>query len=123
MTQSWPERAILSRLIYYFQLSKRNGKPRARVRWNGHLWVAKCDDEMARETTLSKAWVKKLRERLKKRGLIYVEHHRFGYAQYDGTIMLRVCHYRINWDALEQAYLDGGGDCALLLDQEDPVGY
>jgi hypothetical protein len=55
------------------------------------------------------------REKPSRRNQQAIEHHRFGYKQYEGTVMLRVCHYRIYWDALEQAYLDGGGDCAKAV--------
>src|SRR5205807_271157 len=43
VTGAWPERSLLALLVYYFQLSRRDEKVRARRRYRGHLWVAKAD--------------------------------------------------------------------------------
>jgi len=118
VTTDWPERSMLALLVYYFQLSRRDGRLRARRRFRGQLWIAKTDKQMAVETGLHPRVVKEYRERLIERGLLVVEHHRFPVASRNGTTMLRVCHYRINWNALEQKYLEGGGTYDYLRDDE-----
>jgi hypothetical protein len=118
ITRNWAERAILAQLVYYFQVSRRDNKIRARRRLGGQLWVAKDDREMAAETMLTRRLVKKCRRRLVRRKLLIVEHHRFPVKR-DGMIyMLKVCHYRINWDVMHDMYMAGGGDFADLEDAE-----
>lgn len=122
VTKSWPERIILALLVYYFQISKVDGKLRARVRRDGAFWVAKTDVEMAAETMLHKTVVKKYRARLIKAGLIKVAHHRFPQRRRVGTVMLRMCYYRIDWDRLEAAYLENGGSYVYLEDKVVQAG-
>ena len=102
ITKNWEERAVLAQLNYYFRISERDNKIRARVAWDGDLWVAKTHKEMAFETGLSRPQVKRAVDRLRRKRLIYQEYHLFW--------GLRTSHYRLNWDELQEAFVEAGGD-------------
>src|SRR5437867_12906498 len=69
---------------------------------------------MAAETNLTPGTVKNARERLGGRKILIVEHHRAAVPRNGWCDRFRVCHYRIDWDRLCEAYLDGGGDFPSL---------
>ncbi len=109
VTSNAAEQHLLAQLVYYFQISDRDGKVRARHRWQGHLWVYKTDTDMAAETNLTPGTVKNARERLVDRGILVVAGRRATVDRDGIPYRFRVCHYRIDWDRLRAAYLHGGG--------------
>ena len=83
---------IFSQLLYWHLPAKKGGKARLRVKKNGHLWVAKQQDEWWGECRVKKGTAKTKIAKLEELGLIYVDYRMFRAR--------RTTHVRINFDGL-----------------------
>ncbi|MBN8907409.1 MAG: bifunctional ornithine acetyltransferase/N-acetylglutamate synthase [Rhodospirillales bacterium] len=106
------DRLLIGQLVYWLRPKKHSGlvynpEPRARiVNPEGDYEVAKTDEEMGAEIGVSARTIEGRRKVLVRRGLIKVRYKKFANK--------RTCHYSIDWDALADAYWDGGGDTNAL---------
>ena len=83
---------IFSQIMYWHGLDKA-GKPRLKVKRDGHLWLAKGYSDWWAECRVPAGTARKAIARIKKRGLIVTSVHRFN--------GLATLHIRVNWDEFE----------------------
>lgn len=104
---------IVSQIRYWFGLG-RNGKPRAKLEFDGHLWVVKTHEEWQAELGFASVQqVARALKRLANNALLIMERHKSPF--HDNKT---VTFIRLNWDALKRAITGASGDD---ISQDNPT--
>lgn len=88
---------VLAQLNYWFRLDG-DEHLRAKVEFDGHVWVAKTHADLGAEVRRNERQVEKAIRGLKREGFVLVEHRRSRF--YHGQA---VSHFRLDWDAIAAA--------------------
>lgn len=85
---------MFSQIMFWHGRNKETGKPRMKIKKQGHLWLAKKYSDWEDECGINEHTARKCINRIKKRGLIFANLWKF-----DNVPMV---HIRINWDEFEK---------------------
>ena len=96
MTQDLPAAVVLSRIVYWFSPSKKDGQKRTRILKEGKSWVAKTDEDWWDECGVTDKQMKRIKGLLITLGVIDIKVFKF-----DGT---PTTHYFLNIEAYAKLY-------------------
>lgn len=94
MTGYLTDGIIFSRIMYWFEPSKKTGRTRATVVRDGYLWLAKNYDDWWKEVRIDERTARSSIGRMVESGLLIKETHK-----YAGS---RTVYLRINWKVFEE---------------------
>lgn len=89
---------VLTRIVYWFSPSRKDGRKRTRIIKDGKDWIAKSDDEWWEECGVTPKQIKRVKQLLIKLGVIDID-----YKMFNG---MRTSHYHLNLDTYYNLYLD-----------------